>query len=146
MQTTFADSVVNRPSINSLVMFMQVSDSASWMCTESWRMGIVSVFLSRMTQAKDFECILHYQRLAAHVILFQHTDKKWWHKLLERKKYVTLVCTLYYIKTLKKYFISVIDVKTTNFKKNIFRCYGEQKIYEIVRGYCTENYERLITK
>ena len=40
----FADSVVNRPSINSLVMFMQVSDSASWVCTESWRMGIVSVF------------------------------------------------------------------------------------------------------
>ena len=26
------------------IMFMQMSDSASWVCTEAWKMGILSIF------------------------------------------------------------------------------------------------------
>ena len=26
------------------IMFMQMSDFASWVCTEAWKMGILSIF------------------------------------------------------------------------------------------------------
>ena len=55
-------------------MFMRISDSASWVCTEAWKMGILNIF-AEIDAYKDFKCIFPYQRTPALVILFQHINK-----------------------------------------------------------------------
>ena len=52
------------------IMFMEMSDSASWVYTEARKMDILSIFAEI-----DFKCIFHYQRTPALVILFQHINK-----------------------------------------------------------------------
>ena len=60
------------------IMFIQMSDSASWVCTEAWKMGILSIF-AEIDAFKwlidDFKCIFHNQHTPALVILFQNINK-----------------------------------------------------------------------
>ena len=51
-----------------------MSDSASWVCTETGKMGILSIF-AEIDAFEDLKCIFHYQRTPALVISFQHINK-----------------------------------------------------------------------
>ena len=51
-----------------------MSDSALWVCTEAWKMGILSIF-AEIDAFNNFKCIFQYQRTPALVIFFQHINK-----------------------------------------------------------------------
>ena len=59
-------------------MFMQMSYSASWVCTAALKMGILSIFaeiVPTLLHFNDFKCIFHDERNPALVTLFQHINK-----------------------------------------------------------------------